>query len=61
MYAYRELVGIELDVSDLWQIKELGANIIPLDPSVRYRPPEHAHSVFRNPILFLEILFCFQK
>ena len=48
MYAYRELVGIELDVSDLWQIKELGANILPLDPSVRYRPPEHAHSVFRT-------------
>jgi hypothetical protein len=48
MYAYRELVGIKLDVSDLWQIKELGANILPLDPSVRYRPPKHAHSVFRT-------------
>ena len=48
MLAYRTLVGIELDPSDLWQIKELGANILPLDPSVRYHPPANAHSVFRT-------------
>ena len=50
MLAYRTLVGVDLDTSDLWQIKELGANIIPLDPSVRNRQQRkfQPHSVFRS-------------
>lgn len=48
MYAYRNLVGTNIVTSDMIYLRELGANIIPLDYTVRDTAPKTAHTVFRT-------------
>jgi len=48
MYAYRNLVGTNIVTSDMIYLRELGANIVPLDYTVRDTAPKTAHTVFRT-------------
>lgn len=49
LYAYKNLAGKKLTIDELWIVKQFGANLIPLDPTVRnYKNLQSdAHSVFR--------------
>lgn len=48
MYAYRNLVGTNILTTDMIYLRELGANIVPLDYTVRDTAPKTAHTVFRT-------------
>ena len=48
-YAYENLVGKDIDRSDSRKLRNLGANLIPLDPAARKAPSSpDVHTVFRT-------------
>ena len=48
-YAYKNLVGKDIDRSDSRKLRNLGANLIPLDPAARKAPSSpDVHPVFRT-------------
>lgn len=48
LHAYKNFSGVDLSTLDLALLKNMGANILPMDPTLRNNPPSGSHHVFRN-------------
>ena len=48
LHAYKNFSNVHLSTLDLALLKNMGANILPMDPTLRNNPPKGSHHVFRN-------------